>query len=82
MDYGSFTPPVELESTAAILATFDQGLADGIGIIGGMDDATLMTNWSLVKGDISANAERADAVDLRTQQGRESVRLVSSPNKQ
>ena len=47
----NLTPPPQPESITAIVAAFDESVTQAIGIIGGMNDAELMKNWSLTKGD-------------------------------
>ncbi len=50
LDYGNFTPPSQPESTAAVLAAFDEGVKQAVATIGAMSDADLMKSWSLNKG--------------------------------
>jgi uncharacterized damage-inducible protein DinB len=49
VDYGSFSPPPQLESTAAIADAFEENVTRAKAILGKMDDATLMQDWSLLK---------------------------------
>lgn len=42
--------PAELESAAAIAATFEESVAEAKSILGGMDDTALMKPWSLSRG--------------------------------
>lgn len=49
LDYGKLTPPPPPETAAAIVAEFDESLAQAKAVLGAMDDATMMGNWSLVK---------------------------------
>ena len=47
-DVKSAPPPVELKSTAEVLAAFDQNLASARKAIAGANDAQLMKPWSLL----------------------------------
>ena len=48
--YETFPPPPQPESAAAIVATFDEGVARARTILRSMNDADLMTSWTLTKG--------------------------------
>ena len=50
LDFENFTPPLQPESTAALMAAFNEGVTQAVGIIGRMSDEDLMKNWSLKKG--------------------------------
>jgi len=47
----NINPPGQPESTAAMVAAFDEGVTKAMAIIGGMNDSDLMKDWSLTKGD-------------------------------
>ena len=49
IDLADSSPPPEPESAAAIVATFDEGVAQAQAILAGMDDANLLKNWSLTR---------------------------------
>lgn len=49
LDVSGFQPSPQPESTAAVLAAFDAGVAQAKTILGGIDDAAMMHNWSLTK---------------------------------
>ena len=49
MDFADFSPPPEPESAAAIVATFEAGVAQAKAILAGMDDATMLKNWSITR---------------------------------
>ncbi|MGA2324882.1 MAG: DinB family protein [Bryobacteraceae bacterium] len=50
VDYGTFSPPPQAATAAAILAVFEESAARAKAILGEMDDAALMKEWSLLKG--------------------------------
>lgn len=49
LDYETFPPPPQPESTAAIVAAFDGSIAQAKSILGAMNDASMMQSWSLTK---------------------------------
>jgi len=49
VDFATFSPPPEPESAAAIVATFEAGVAQAKAILAGMDEATLLKNWSVTR---------------------------------
>jgi uncharacterized damage-inducible protein DinB len=49
-DVANFTEPPALKSRAAILAAFDESLAQAKANMGAVSDAAMMTNWSFVMG--------------------------------
>jgi uncharacterized damage-inducible protein DinB len=49
-DIEKFSQPPELESTAAILAAFDENIAEAKTNLGATDDAAMMKNWSFNMG--------------------------------
>jgi uncharacterized damage-inducible protein DinB len=48
-DVSGFKPPAEPESAAAAVATLEEGVAQAKAILGAMDDAALMQDWSLIR---------------------------------
>ncbi|MEO8131688.1 MAG: DinB family protein [Bryobacteraceae bacterium] len=50
LDLSNLNPPAPPESTAAVLAAFDEGVAKAKATIDAMGDEALMANWSLTKG--------------------------------
>jgi len=49
IDIANIPPLPEPESAAAIVATFDAGLAQAKAILAGMDDASMLKNWSITR---------------------------------
>jgi uncharacterized damage-inducible protein DinB len=49
MDYESFSLAPPPETAAAIMAAFEESVAQAKAILGEMDDAAMMKNWSLIK---------------------------------
>ena len=49
LDLNNLKHAAQPESTSAVLASFDTGVAQAKETIGGMNDETLMVNWSLTK---------------------------------
>ena len=49
-DIEKFSEPPELESTAAILAAFEESVAQAKTNLGATDDAAMMKNWSFNRG--------------------------------
>src|SRR5271157_4166141 len=49
-DVEKFSAPPQLESTAAILAAFDENVAQAKTKLSATDDAAMMKNWSFIRG--------------------------------
>jgi uncharacterized damage-inducible protein DinB len=49
-DASNITGPPQPQSTAAIMAAFDESLAQAKNVLAGMDDAAMMKSWSFTKG--------------------------------
>jgi uncharacterized damage-inducible protein DinB len=51
MDFSQFTPPPQPETTAGIIAEFEQNVALAKQLVGGMDDAKMAQTWTLTNGE-------------------------------